>query len=126
MEFFDARILVDTLREDHAIVAAVLEGEKSSDQEKVRIRTTILRFANFFQELGGAYLQETVDRHYIWTMFGHLAPTYWKRFEPVIQALRTSRHRPDLYQEFEDFASEMQRFEDRYSRKKKHGSRIPA
>ena len=127
-EFFDARILVDTFHQDETLLAAVLEGETSSNLETVRVRATILRFANLFQELGGSYLKRTVDRHYIWTMFGYLAQVYWKRFEPVIQALRNSRNRPQLYCDFEAFASEMRRLDTKYSPKVTHSvsTRTPA
>jgi hypothetical protein len=69
-----------------------------------------------------------VDRHHIWIMFGYLAQVYWKRFEPVIQALRNSRSRPQLYQDFESFASEMQRLDVKYTRKEKRSTsrRAPA
>jgi hypothetical protein len=84
---------------------APLDDEAQRDLEALRL------FSSFFQELGTAYKHGTVNRAYIWDVFGRLILTYGKELAPFVCESRIQVNRSVLYIDFEYLAEDIQKMD---------------
>ncbi len=76
--------------------------------------------SSFFQELGTAYKHRTVNRTYVWDVFGRLILKYGRELSPFICESREYHQRPTLYIDFERMAQDMEKTDrHRVSRSRK-------
>lgn len=89
----------------------VFRNAASSDDETFRDIEALRLFANFFQELGTAYKHRTINRRYIWDVFGSLVLRYAEILAPYVCDMRDHRQRQTLYIDFELMVESIQRMD---------------
>ncbi len=82
-----------------------LDDASQQDREALRL------FSNFFQELGTAYKYRTVNRAYVWDVFGALILKYGEELAPFICESRVRANRVGLYIDFEYLAEDIQKMD---------------
>lgn len=76
-------------------------------EENYELKREVIAFANFFQELGQAYLLNMCSRQYARRMFDYLAPEYWRRLSFWVYHYRRLAGNDTLYSRFEMLVNDL-------------------
>ena len=113
-EFVDVRATVDAWLETGESAESLFHREGAKDPEAIRTIKNMRAFANFFQELAAAMKHETLDKEYMWDVFGFLTQHYGEKLQPFIDQMRATRKRSTLYAEFYELVRTMKSIERKH------------
>ena len=87
------------------LVSADFEDPRQAEDAAVFVDLRLI--ANFFQELGAAFDNESLDEKYLWQVFGSLVTRYHRDLAPFLKGMRNRANNQDLYEDFDQLADKM-------------------
>lgn len=109
-DVFESRITVDRLTAN--LQQKDLLNYFEEDTNKNELHQFIF-FANFFQELGVAYLEKLVDKSYTMKVFDFLICDYWSKMHGWVSAYRELKKDETLYSKWEYLQHEIKKLKNK-------------
>lgn len=124
-----SKVLVDSWYiKNHELQEAEAENEESekpSKKETIKsikppkpeeIFEDVRLYCNFFQELGTAVTNDTLDEKYMWDVFGYNVKRYGEKLKPFIEEVRKQEKRETLFKEVFYLIDKMKKLDEKYDK----------